>query len=201
MTCEKSPPDQPVKRQLIFGQKSADLVRMMMHRRWPNGFMGLLGTFSAFIGIGSNIGDRKKNIIKALNFLEDNKEIELEKKSCIYETSPVGYKNQDDFLNAVCKIKTNVNAEELLLKLKTIEKKMLRQEYSVRYGPRIIDLDILFFGKSLSRHYAAEPLLPFIDNFQNFPIDDRDFQQVFLLYAQQAGFSFGLKLTNMPAVF
>jgi 2-amino-4-hydroxy-6-hydroxymethyldihydropteridine diphosphokinase len=101
---------------------------------------------TCYLGIGSNLGDRRKNIklaIKEINALKNTKVI---KASRIIETLPVGGPcGQAKFLNAALKIKTDILPLSLLKKLKTIEKKLGR-EPSVRNGPRTIDLDILFYA-------------------------------------------------------
>ncbi len=98
-----------------------------------------------FIGIGSNIGDRKENIKKAIKLL-GKEGCKIEKISKIIETVPVGGPPQPKFLNAAIKIKTDLSPPRLLNKLKKIEKVMGRKR-TVRWGPRIIDLDILLYDK------------------------------------------------------
>lgn len=93
-----------------------------------------------YIGLGSNIGEREKYLISAMN--EMAKIGIIEKKSAIYESEPFGYKNQQNFLNAVCILNFNNNVSVLLNQLKEIEKSMGRKGV-VRWGPRIIDLDII----------------------------------------------------------
>lgn len=93
-----------------------------------------------FIGLGSNIGDRIKYLVSAVNELA--KIGVVEKKSTIYESEPFGYKNQQNFLNAVCILKSDAEVSVLLNQLKEIEMKMGRKDI-VRWGPRIIDLDII----------------------------------------------------------
>ncbi|KPK98022.1 MAG: hypothetical protein AMJ95_06095 [Omnitrophica WOR_2 bacterium SM23_72] len=100
---------------------------------------------SVYLGLGSNLGDRRKNIrmaIKKINALEDTKVI---KSSRLIETAPLGGpKGQRRFLNAVVKIKTGIRPFKLLKKLKQIEKELGRRQ-TLRFGPRTIDLDILFY--------------------------------------------------------
>ncbi len=102
-----------------------------------------------YLGIGSNLGDRRKNIrlaIKKINALEDT---EVIKSSKIIETKAVGGPpGQPRFLNAALKIKTNLPSLTLLRKLKNIEKGLGRMK-TVRFGPRTIDLDILFYGDKI----------------------------------------------------
>lgn len=100
---------------------------------------------NCYLGIGSNLGDRRKNIKKALEILESIKGIKVKKVSKIYETEPVGGPPQGKFLNGVIKIKTSLSAFHLLKILKRIEKDLGRKP-TVRFGPREIDLDILFYS-------------------------------------------------------
>jgi 2-amino-4-hydroxy-6-hydroxymethyldihydropteridine diphosphokinase len=96
-----------------------------------------------FLGIGSNIGNREKNIRSALDLL--NKQgILVKKVSKIIRTKPIGGPSQGYFLNAAARIKTNFSPFILLKKLKNIEKVMGRTR-GIRFGPRIIDLDILVY--------------------------------------------------------
>ena len=100
----------------------------------------------AYIGIGSNLGDRKRNIDSAVEYLKKTPLTVVEKASSIYETNPVGGPPQPNFLNGVIKIKTGLSPRSLLRRLKKIEK-VLGREKTVRFGPRVIDLDILTYGK------------------------------------------------------
>lgn len=96
----------------------------------------------AFIGIGSNLGDRIKNCSDAI--CEISNISHIKSISSIYETEPVGIEDQPDFINCVIKIETDLIPTDLLTKLLGIEKDLGR-ERSVIGGPRIIDLDILFY--------------------------------------------------------
>ena len=96
-----------------------------------------------YLGIGSNAGDRRKNIRLALRKINQLKRTKVIKVSEIMETEPVGGPTgQGKFLNAAVKIKTNFPPLILLKELKKIEKEIGREK-TVRYGPRTIDLDIL----------------------------------------------------------
>jgi len=97
----------------------------------------------AFIAIGSNLGDRMKNIEIALKKMEDYG-LRIIKKSSIIETEPYGFKEQGKFLNGVILIETDLDPFELLNLLLNIEKEMGR-ERKIRWGPRNIDLDIIFY--------------------------------------------------------
>ncbi|NIP30714.1 MAG: 2-amino-4-hydroxy-6-hydroxymethyldihydropteridine diphosphokinase [Candidatus Dadabacteria bacterium] len=96
----------------------------------------------AFIGIGSNLGKRVKNCNNAVEQI--SKISNIVKLSSLYESEPVGVENQPKFINAVIKINTMLSPFNLLDSLKLIEKKIGRKK-TVRWGPRVIDLDILFY--------------------------------------------------------
>ena len=95
------------------------------------------------IGIGSNLGDKEGNCKTAIERLSKNG-IAVKKISSPYRTKPWGVEDQPDFVNMAVKAETNINPSELLPILKTIEKEMGRQD-GVRWGPRLIDLDLLFY--------------------------------------------------------
>ncbi len=96
-----------------------------------------------YLGLGSNLGDRKGNIGSALKLLAEN--CDVINISSLRETEPIGYKEQDKFLNGAVLVETSLGARELLLFLKSIEKKLGRVE-TFKNGPRTIDLDILLYG-------------------------------------------------------
>ncbi len=96
-----------------------------------------------FLGLGSNLGDRAEYLCKARAALAP--EVNLLRSSSIYETPPWGYLEQSSFLNQVVEVETSQEPEELLAKLKGIENQLGRVK-NFRYGPRCIDLDILFYG-------------------------------------------------------
>ncbi len=95
-----------------------------------------------YLGLGSNLGDRKQNLAQALQLI--SQQVVVQKISSIYETEPVDYREQPLFLNAVCRISTRLNPKELLRLVKGIEVRMGRTP-SFANAPRIIDIDILFF--------------------------------------------------------
>ena len=99
----------------------------------------------SYIALGSNKGDRFEHLTRAIQEIIQDKNNNIENVSSIYETLPYGYKNQGNFYNAVIKIKTNYELIELLDLLKSIENKIGRKD-SVKWGPREIDIDILFFN-------------------------------------------------------
>ena len=97
---------------------------------------------SIFLSLGSNIGDKKNNLIRALKFI--SKFSDILKISSLYKTEPLLYKKQDDFFNIVIEIDYQESARNLLLEIKEIETQMGRKD-NFRYGPRLIDIDIIFF--------------------------------------------------------
>lgn len=99
----------------------------------------------SYIGIGSNLGDRRKNIDEAVQKLRETEGIRVKKISRIHETEPVGGPKQPDFLNAVMQIETDLLPRQLLVAMQKIEAQLGR-ERTIRYGPRTIDLDILMYG-------------------------------------------------------
>ena len=99
----------------------------------------------AYIGCGSNIGDRLSHIQKALHTLSETEGITLQKISSVYKTDPVGYEAQAQFLNGVAAIQTSLSPLALLHTVKHIETAIGRK-HRIRWGPREIDLDILIYG-------------------------------------------------------
>jgi len=97
---------------------------------------------TVYLALGSNIGDRYSNLAAALQRLRDA--VEVRAVSSIYETEPVGYLDQPLFYNIVCSGTTVLSAPELLKCTKEIENELGRQP-SFRNGPRLIDIDIIFF--------------------------------------------------------
>ncbi len=98
-----------------------------------------------FIGLGSNRGDRIKSVNSAIDEIKLIDECEVLKVSSYYESSPFGNSNQENFINAVIKITTSLDHLTLLNQLKKIEQKLGRIKRE-RWGPREIDMDILFFN-------------------------------------------------------
>ena len=103
-----------------------------------------------YIGIGSNVGNALKNCQHAVENISRVKEIELIRVSSFYKTDPVGVENQNLFINAVIEVKTALSARNLFQNLQNIEKDMGRKR-KVKGGPRIIDLDFLFYGQEIIR--------------------------------------------------
>ena len=98
---------------------------------------------SIYLSLGSNIGNRENNLKLALKELSEI--LRIKKISSIYETEPLLYQKQDNFLNIVVEVSYFDEAKSLLKNIKVIEKKMGRKA-TFRFGPRIIDIDIIFFN-------------------------------------------------------
>ncbi|MCF7870880.1 MAG: 2-amino-4-hydroxy-6-hydroxymethyldihydropteridine diphosphokinase [Candidatus Omnitrophica bacterium] len=98
-----------------------------------------------FVGLGSNLGDRWKNLTKAIKKINAIEDTKIVKKSSFLKTKPHQAPGPD-YLNGVVKITTNLNPEKLLDKLKEIEERLGRKQ-AFKNAPRIIDLDILLYGK------------------------------------------------------
>jgi 2-amino-4-hydroxy-6-hydroxymethyldihydropteridine diphosphokinase len=95
-----------------------------------------------FIGIGSNLGDKIDNCRKAIN--EITAFAEIVNVSSLYETEPVGNEDQPNFINCAVEIKTDLSPHELLSHLNSVEDKLGRVR-GEKWGPRVIDLDIIFY--------------------------------------------------------
>ena len=125
---------------------------------------------AVFIGIGANLGSVRENFARAVRSIE--KCARLVAVSSLYESEPVGLEDQPKFTNAVVKVETELSPFELLDCLKAIEKEIGRKK-TVRWGPRVIDLDIIFYGdlviatdslviphpRAHERRFVLEPLL------------------------------------------
>jgi 2-amino-4-hydroxy-6-hydroxymethyldihydropteridine diphosphokinase len=98
-----------------------------------------------FVGLGSNRGDRHRFLTDAARMIRELPGWSLQCVSSIYETEPVGQKNQPFFLNAVAELECPFGADEILAVLKETERKVGRTP-SERWGPREIDLDLLYVG-------------------------------------------------------
>ncbi len=123
----------------------------------------------AYIALGTNLGNRDENLKTVLK--EIKKIANITKKSSIYETDPIGYKDQGKFLNMAIEIQTQLSPIDLIVKLQEIEHKMGRVR-TIENGPRIIDLDILLYRNEIineknlkiphprmhSRKFVLEPL-------------------------------------------
>ena len=98
---------------------------------------------TAYIGIGSNVGDRELHCRKAIELLGEAEK--LTAVSSLYCTEPVGYQEQEDFINAVAAVESDRSPEELLDLCRSIEDRLGRKR-EMRWGPRTVDLDLLLYG-------------------------------------------------------
>ncbi|MBI5389391.1 2-amino-4-hydroxy-6-hydroxymethyldihydropteridine diphosphokinase [Candidatus Woesearchaeota archaeon] len=102
-----------------------------------------------YLSIGSNLGNERRNLEQAIAFLKEK--CKIIKVSPFYKTKPMYSKNQPAFLNAAIGVETALSPKELLFFLKSIEKRMGRKK-AKRYGPRLIDIDILLYGKQIIKN-------------------------------------------------
>lgn len=100
----------------------------------------------AFIALGTNVGERLQYLQRALVLLDNRQAIQVEHVSSIYETDPVGYTEQRQFLNMVAEIDTDFTPHGLLSEMGNVESQLGR-ERTLRWGPRTIDLDILLYNQ------------------------------------------------------
>lgn len=99
----------------------------------------------AYLSLGSNMGERLFYMREATRLLDNHPECKVSGISSLYETAPVGYTEQEDFLNAVLQINTSLQPEELLNLCQEIEQELGRKRI-IRWGPRTLDIDILLFN-------------------------------------------------------
>ena len=101
----------------------------------------------AYIGIGSNLDDPVSQVKEALEELDGIPDSVLVSQSSLYASKPMGPADQPDYVNAVAALDTLLSAEELLQTLQKIEQRLGRERDGEKWGPRIIDLDLLLYGK------------------------------------------------------
>jgi 2-amino-4-hydroxy-6-hydroxymethyldihydropteridine diphosphokinase len=126
----------------------------------------------AFVGMGSNLGDRAGWLRRAVDLLGADPAIDVVALSSVRETEPVDYVEQPRFLNAALEVETDLPARELLERLLAVEQALGRRRDGPRFGPRTIDLDLLLYGDEVidepgltvphprlaERRFALEPL-------------------------------------------
>lgn len=103
----------------------------------------------AYIGLGSNLDDPQAHIIRALEELKQLPGSRLAGHSSLYVTSPVGPQSQPDYINAACRLDTELGAHELLEQLQAIEYRHGRLREGEQWGPRTLDLDLLLYGSGI----------------------------------------------------
>ncbi len=140
-------------------------------------------THTAYIGLGSNLGDKKALCLKAVRQLKEVPQITVVKESSWRETDPVGFTEQPTFINGVVEIKTSLTPHELIKILQKIENELGRKRVN-QWGPRTVDLDILLYDdlkidtehltiphpRMYERQFVKDPLLeinPKLDHLFN----------------------------------
>jgi len=104
----------------------------------------------AYIGIGSNLGDRQANCLGAIADLDRCSGVTVTGRSRLYLTEPVGYTEQDWFANAAVRVQTELAPVALLGLIKGLEQSAGREQGGPRFGPRVLDLDILFYDQMVA---------------------------------------------------
>ena len=109
-----------------------------------------------FIAIGSNLGDKQQNCLRGIAALDRTPDIVVTDRARFYKTASVDYTDQDWFVNTAIRIVTDLTPDDLLKRLKQIEQESGRGQQTIRFGPRILDLDIIFFGDLVLRTATLE---------------------------------------------
>jgi len=145
--------------------------------------------FDVYLSLGSNIGKKIDNLKNCILFLE--KEFGKIKVSSFYETEPVDYKNQSEFINCCVFFKSDLSPCKIFEKTKNLEKKMGQFKKEVRFGPRIIDIDIIFYSDQIidlpaleiphkrmhERAFVLFPLMDFNESFVH-PVLKKNIRQL-----------------------
>lgn len=127
----------------------------------------------AYVGLGSNLGDRERMLWGAIHMLAFNPEVDVVAVSSFRETDPVGFEDQPRFLNAAVAVETELEPRALLDLLLSVERELGRTREGPRFGPRTIDLDLLLYGDDViaeagltvphprlhERRFVLEPLV------------------------------------------
>ncbi len=101
--------------------------------------------FVSYLGLGSNLGDRELNLLRAVAEIGKIPDSRITALSGFYDTEPVGPVSQDPFLNAVLRLETTLTPHQLLAELQRIENDVFRRERTIPQGPRTMDLDLLIY--------------------------------------------------------
>ncbi len=131
-----------------------------------------------YLSLGSNMGDKRENLLEAIKRVGELENTEVVKSSTILETEPFGYIEQDNFLNACLEVKTLLTPQEFLSSILKIELDMGRVR-EIKWGPRVIDIDILFYDAEIiqednlavphpwicEREFVLEPLSEIAPNY------------------------------------
>ena len=135
---------------------------------------------NVFIGLGSNLGNKKDSLLITIDKIKDHQQIEIIQTSSFYYSEPWGFESTEYFLNCVVEIRTNLSPMELLTSFKTIEYELGRtRTFTNEYQDRIIDIDILYFNNLIiedndlkiphprisERLFVIKPLFEIAPNF------------------------------------
>lgn len=145
-------------RELLLHFPRVEKIRLELKKPWAPILLPLetvsvvmeRGWHRVFLSIGSNLGDKENNLNQAIKLLNGDELCSVVQKSSFLDTKPVGGVEQDDFLNAALELKTLRTPEELLELISQIETELKRVR-TIHWGPRTIDLDILFFDQEVIR--------------------------------------------------
>lgn len=112
---------------------------------------------NAYIGLGSNVGEREEYLRRAVLALQESPGVRVTDLSALYETDPVGYTRQGAFLNMAARVKTTLKPEDLLSRMLQVERNLGRVRH-IRWGPRTIDLDLLLYDHTaMKSEYLTLP--------------------------------------------
>ena len=114
---------------------------------------------TAYLGLGANLGEREVHLARAAHLLAESPAVRICRSSSIYQTAPWGYLEQPDFLNSVLEIETSLEPVPLLELTQSIERLIGRQS-GIRFGPRLIDIDILLYGEQSVMLEEPDLLIP-----------------------------------------
>ena len=128
-------------------RKHVEYVAVEIERKWNK----------VYIAAGSNLGDKEETLKEAIDKIDKRKDCVVTKVSNFYTTDPVGYEDQDQFVNCVFEINTLQTPSELMDTLLEVEKDFKRERI-IRWGPRTLDLDIIFYNDIIS--YDEHILIP-----------------------------------------
>lgn len=128
-------------------RKHVEYVAVEIERKWNK----------VYIAAGSNLGDKEETLKEAIYIIDKRKDCVVTKVSNFYTTDPVGYEDQDQFVNCVFEINTLQTPSELMVTLLEVEKDFKRERI-IRWGPRTLDLDIIFYNDIIS--YDEHILIP-----------------------------------------
>ena len=134
----------------------------------------------AWIGVGANLGERRKQVLGAIECLDRNDQITVEEHSSLYQTTPIEVPDQPDFINAVVRVTTTLDPLPMLRCLLQIEGQFGRMRDRPRNSPRQLDLDLLLYGNEVlnsleltiphprmqQRLFVLQPLMELEGNFE-----------------------------------